>query len=116
MIEAFGLDKLVKYVSMTNHMWSGFNLMAHLPTWAKLPDDIKAAIERNVTIAVRRQRIAQGARNAALRERYAGQGIAFNEVDPVPFRARLSGVYARWRDRLGAKCWSLLEAEVGPLR
>ena len=115
-MEAFGLDALVKFVSMTNHMWSGFNQMAHLPTWAKLPDDIKAAIERNVATHVHRQRIAQAERNAALRERYQMQGIRFNEVDPAAFRARLSGVYAHWRERLGAQCWSLLEAEIGPLR
>ena len=38
-LEGFKLYELVKYVSMTNHMWSGFNLMAHLPTWQRLPDD-----------------------------------------------------------------------------
>jgi hypothetical protein len=41
--------------------------------------------------------------------------MVFNEVDGAPFRARLSGVYASWKKTLGAKCWSLLEAEVGTL-
>ena len=50
-LEGFKLYELVKYVSMTNHMWSGFNLMAHLATWQRLPDDIKSVIERNVTAA-----------------------------------------------------------------
>ena len=39
--------EVMKYVSTTNHMWSGFNMLAHLPTWKRLPGDIKAAIERN---------------------------------------------------------------------
>lgn len=115
-IEAFGLDAVVKHVSMTNHMWSGFNQMAHMPTWISLSDDIKAVIERNVTLFVRRQRAAQEERNNTLRVRYERQGIAFNEVDPAPFRARMSGLYVTWRERLGSKCWSLLEDAVGPLR
>jgi hypothetical protein len=39
----------------------------------------------------------------------------FNEVDQTPFRAKLPGVYAVWKEKLGAKCWSLVEAEVGKL-
>ena len=115
-IEAFGLDALIRCVSMTNHMWSGFNQMAHRPTWARLPDVIRIAIERNVAAFVRRQRAAQAERNTALRGRYETQGIAFNEVDPAAFRARMAPLYRTWKERLGAKCWSLLEDEVGALR
>lgn len=31
----------------------------------------------------------------------------------APFRRQLSGFYAAWKDRLGTKCWSLLEAAAG---
>jgi tripartite ATP-independent transporter DctP family solute receptor len=114
-LEGFKLYELVKYVSMTNHMWSGFNLMAHLPTWQRLPDDIKTVIERNAIAHVRRQRMDQAALNASLRQDLARRGLLFNEVEQGAFRARLAGVYAAWRERLGARCWSLLEAEVGKL-
>jgi tripartite ATP-independent transporter DctP family solute receptor len=114
-LEGFKLYELVRYVSMTNHMWSGFNLMAHRPTWQRLPADIKSVIERNVTAHVRQQRADQAALNASLREDLARRGLLFNEVEQAAFRARLAGVYAKWRERLGARCWSLLEAEVGTL-
>ena len=114
-LEGFKLYELVKYVSMTNHMWSGFNLMAHLATWQRLPDDIRSVIERNVIVHVRQQREDQSALNASLRQDLARRGLIFNEVDQAAFRARLAGVYAAWRERLGARCWSLLEAEVGKL-
>src|SRR5262249_6418241 len=100
---------------MTNHMWSGFNQMAHLGTWRGLPDDIKDAITRNVTKYVRQQRIDQGNVNAGLRDKFIAAGLIFNEVDQSPFRAKLANVYATWKDRLGSKCWTLLEAEVGKL-
>ena len=94
-LEGFKLYELVKYVSMTNHMWSGFNLMAHLPTWQRLPDDIRRVIERNVVAHVRQQRAEQDALNAALRHDLERRGLAFNEVDQAPFRARLGGRLCR---------------------
>ena len=114
-LEGFKLYELVKYVSLTNHMWSGFNEMAHLATWKALPDDIKAAIERNVTKYVRAQRQDQAALNAALREDFVKRGLKFNEVDQAAFRARLPSVYATWKEKLGSKCWALVEDEVGKL-
>jgi tripartite ATP-independent transporter DctP family solute receptor len=114
-LENFHIYEVVKYVSMTNHMWSGFNQMAHLATWRGLPDDIKDVITRNVTKYVRQQRIDQGNVNASLRDKFIAGGLVFNEVDQAPFRARLGNVYATWKDKLGSKCWTLLEAEVGKL-
>jgi tripartite ATP-independent transporter DctP family solute receptor len=114
-LQGFKLYELVKYVSMTNHMWSGFNAMAHPATWNALPDDIKQTIERNVTRYVRQQRLDQAALNAALRDDFVKRGLVFNDVDQTAFRARLPGVYATWKEKLGSTCWSLLEAEVGKL-
>jgi tripartite ATP-independent transporter DctP family solute receptor len=112
LLELFKLYEVVKYVSMTNHMWSGFNLLAHRPTWTRLPDDIKAVIERNVAKGVRLQRQDQQRMNTTVRLTLAGRGLAFNEVDPAPFRAQLSGLYAAWKAHLGTRCWSLLETAI----
>lgn len=114
-LEGFKLYELVKYVSLTNHMWSGFNEMAHLPTWKALPENVKGVIERNITKYVRTQRQDQATLNTALREDFVKRGLVFNDVDQAAFRARLPAVYATWKERLGAKCWSLVEAEVGKL-
>jgi tripartite ATP-independent transporter DctP family solute receptor len=114
-LDGFKLYEVVKYVSMTNHMWSGYNQMAHLDTWKRVPDDIKAVIERNVAKYVRQQREDQGALNASLRQSLAARGLAFNEVDQAAFRAKLPRVYADWKGKFGTKGWTLLEAEVGKL-
>jgi TRAP-type C4-dicarboxylate transport system substrate-binding protein len=114
-LQGFKLYELVKYVSLTNHMWSGFNAMAHPATWNALPDDIKGVIERNVAKYVRQQRLDQGALNASLRDDFVQRGLVFNEVDQTAFRDKLPGVYAIWKEKLGSKCWSLVEAEVGKL-
>jgi TRAP-type transport system periplasmic protein len=114
-LEGFKLYELVKYVSLTNHMWSGFNAMANLALWTSLPPDIKDVIERNYAKYVRLQRLQQGAFNASLRDDFTKRGLVFNEVDQTAFRARLPKVYAAWKEKLGTKCWSLVEAEVGTL-
>ena len=63
-VDLFRLYEVVRYASMTNHMWSGFNLLAHLPTWQRLPVTIRTVIERNVTRYVRAQRDDQRKLNA----------------------------------------------------
>jgi len=113
-LDGFKLYELVKYVSMTDHIWSGFNLMAHRPTWQRLPPDIRAAIERNVIIHVARQRVEQDAVNATLRQDLMRRGLVFNDVDQAPFRARLASFYVQWKKHFGAKCWNLLQDAAGP--
>ena len=86
LLDLFKLYEVVRYVSMTSHMWSGFNLLANLEAWTRLPDDVKAIIERNVTKHVRLQRQDQERANARLRTELARRGLLFNDVGhrPVP--------------------------------
>jgi len=110
LVDLFKLYEVVKYVSMTNHMWSGFNLLAHLPTWRRLPREIQRIIERNVATFVRLQRADQERANARLRAELTARGLVFNDVDPAPFMKKMSGVYAAWKERLGSRCWALVNA------
>ena len=113
--DQFKLYEVVKYVAMTDHMWSGFNLLANLSAWQRLPDDIKGIIDRNVTKHVRLQRQDQIQANTRLRTDLATRGLEFNTPDPAPFKKKLSGVYATWKEKLGTKCWTLLEQSAGPV-
>jgi TRAP-type C4-dicarboxylate transport system substrate-binding protein len=101
---------------VTNHIWSGFNELAHLPTWKRLPVDIQTIIERNVARHVRLQRLRQATLNARLRTALGRQGATFNAVEQAPFRRLLGGVYEKWKKQLGSRCWSLLEEGVGGVR
>jgi tripartite ATP-independent transporter DctP family solute receptor len=107
--DQFKLYEVVKYVAMTDHMWSGFNLLAHLPTWQRLPEDIKGIIDRNVARHVRLQRQDQIAANTRLRTELAARGLEFNTPDAAPFKKQLAGVYSTWKEKLGTRCWSLLQ-------
>ena len=111
--DQFKLYEVVKHVAMTDHMWSGFNLLAHLPTWQRLPADLQAIVDRNVGKYVKLQRQDQIAANLRLRSELAARGLEFNTPDPAPFKKQLAGVYSKWKETLGSRCWKLLEESTG---
>lgn len=113
--DQFKLYEVVKYVAMTDHMWSGFNQLANLAAWQTLPEDIKGIIDRNVTKHVRLQRQDQIAANTRLRTELAARGLEFNTPDPAPFKKKLAPVFATWKEKLGSKCWNLLERSAGSI-
>ena len=114
-IESLKLYEVQKYCSITNHLWTGFNLLANLKLWERLPADVQRVIERNARKYVGLQRADNDSLNAGLRPRLESQGMIFNEPETSSFRGRLGSFYARWRETVGQQTWSLLEAQVGKL-
>lgn len=115
-VEVNRLYEVTKYVSTTNHMWSGFNLLANLKFWDSLPGDVQAVVQRNVKKFVSLQRAYTDNLNRELETKLAARGMAFNVADVSTFRAKLGGgFYQRWKSQLGATAWGLLEREVGRL-
>lgn len=113
--ELLKLYEVQKYVSLTNHGWSGFNLLANWKLWQRLPGDLQSIIERNAAKYVRLQRGDHAALNEQARTKLTEQGMTFNEADTSSFRGRLSSYYAHWKETIGARAWGLLEARVGKL-
>jgi TRAP-type transport system periplasmic protein len=114
-MEVFRLDRAQRFIALSNHMWSGFNLMANLAAWSKLPPDVQSLIEGHVARIVRLQRADQAAFNASVQATFEQRGLVFNTLDQAPFRQRLAPVYAGWKERIGAREWALLENQVGRL-
>ncbi len=114
-VELLKLYEVQKYESLTSHMWSGFNLIANLKAWERLPADVQAVIQRNAARFARLQRADNEALNNTLRTRLADRGMIFNTADAASFKAMLEGYYARWKQEIGQKTWTLLERHVGKL-
>ena len=114
-VEALKFYEVQKYASMTNHMWTGFNLIANLKTWQRLPAGVQGIIERNAAKYVRLQRADNNALNAALPVRLKRQGMIFNEAEASTFRNRLGPFYAHWKEIVGQRAWELLEKHAGKL-
>ena len=110
------LYEVSRHQSMTNHMWSGFNLLANLKFWNTLPEDIQQVVLRNVTRYVALQRTYTNDLNRQLETTLAQRGQQFNTADVGSFRSKLGdGFYRRWKNQLGGTAWELLEQQVGRL-
>jgi TRAP-type C4-dicarboxylate transport system substrate-binding protein len=96
-------------------MWSGFNLIANLGFWRRVPEDVREVVNQAVAVHVARQRAYTEAQNRALEVRLAGErGMVFNQADAGSFRAALAGGFERrWRDQLGERAWKLLPRSGG---
>ena len=114
-VEEFKLYEVQKYVSLTGHMWSGFNMLGNLELWRRLPGDVQETIERNVATYSRQQRSENQEINARMQPRLAQRGMVFNEADVNSLRAPLGAFYARWRERVGQRAWVLLEGHAGKI-
>jgi TRAP-type transport system periplasmic protein len=113
--ELLKLYEVQKYISLTNHMWSGFNLIANLKMWKGLPADVQRIVQRNAEKYVKLQRNDTDKMNHELAPRLTQRGMMINQPDAASFRARLGDYYAHWKDTIGSKTWALLESHVGKL-
>ncbi len=110
------LFEVTKYLSMTGHMWSGFNELANLAFWRRLPPDVQDVVTRNVELQVARQRAYTDQVNQELETSLVKRGMVLNVADAASFRSKLgSGFYTHWKQVVGARAWALLEDQVGRL-
>jgi tripartite ATP-independent transporter DctP family solute receptor len=110
------LYEVTKYMSVTHHMWSGFNLLANMKFWNGLPPDVQEVVLRNVKKYIALQRAYTDGLNRELATTLAARGMIFNTADVGTFRSKLGGgFYQRWRSQLGQTAWSLMEDQVGKL-
>ena len=89
-LEGFKIYEVVKYVSMTNHMWSGFNADGASRDLEKPArrhqDGDRPATSPNSCASSARSRASSTPACAA---DFETRGLVFNEVDQAPFRAKL---------------------------
>ncbi|MBC7780481.1 MAG: TRAP transporter substrate-binding protein [Proteobacteria bacterium] len=110
------LYEVCKYVSITNHMWSGFNLVGNLGFVQGLPEDVLSIVQRAVKTHVARQTAWTDRFNHDLEKGLAERGMIFNVADNASFRRALTGdFYRRAKERYGNTGWKLLEDSVGKL-
>ena len=114
-IETFKLFEVQKYISITNHVWSGYIVSGNLDAWNALPADIRTIVEKNADKYVALERADTVSQNAGYVTTLTQQGMKFNNADTASMRAVLGGYYARWKDNFGATAWGLLEGGVGKL-
>ncbi len=116
-IDAAKLYEVQKYCALTNHMWDGFLFLGNRRAFDRLPAEAQTIVARELNRSAIDERADVAKLNADLRGKLEGAGMAFNDVDPAPFREALrkNGFYAEWRGKYGDEAWAVLEDTVGSL-
>jgi tripartite ATP-independent transporter DctP family solute receptor len=106
-----------KYVSITNHMWDGYWLIANGRSWNRIPDALKEIIAKNIKQATMEERAAIRGLNESVKGDLIAKGLIFNTPPSKPFRDKLTsaGFYEQWRSKFGEQTWGLLEHYTGKL-
>src|SRR5258708_19362221 len=73
------LYEVQTYLSLTNHWWSGFTLVANAEAWKALPSDIQAIVNKHAEVAPLGQRKDIGKLNADALGVLRSKGMIFNE-------------------------------------
>jgi TRAP-type C4-dicarboxylate transport system substrate-binding protein len=109
------LYEVCKYLSLSNHQWAGYNMLANYAYWQRLPSDLQEIVVRNAKTYVAQQRAFVRTANATLETSLRDHGMIVNRVDVDSFRRRLVSAqfYRDWRQSTGEKAWALMEAAVG---
>ena len=116
-IETAKFYEVQKYCSMTNHMWDGYWFLANRRAFDRLPPASQEVVARELNRSALDERTDVAALNASLRGKLQGSGMAFNDVDPAPFRDALkrAGFFKEWQGKYGPEAWAILESQVGSL-
>ena len=117
LVETAKFYEVQKYVSMTNHMWDGFWILANRASWGRLPKPIQAAVDKRFNEAALLEREDVAKLNDSIASKLKAAGMTFIEPDRKAFRDALNATpfYAEWKEKFGAKAWTALEKYTGKL-
>jgi len=106
-----------KYVSMSDHIWSGYWTLFNPDVWNKLGKGIQEVVSREMAAATLAARNDNVLLNRSVRDQLARRGMTFNEVDKESFKKKLveSKYYERWKAEFGPVAWAALEKYANKL-
>jgi tripartite ATP-independent transporter DctP family solute receptor len=106
-----------KYVSMSDHIWSGYWTLVNQDVWNKLPKDVQGIISREMDRATLLARNDNVNLNRAVRDKLTRRGMVFNDVDKASFKKKLvdAKYYERWKAEFGPTAWAALEKYANKL-
>ncbi|GAC1432043.1 MAG: TRAP transporter substrate-binding protein [Candidatus Velthaea sp.] len=114
-LETYRLFEVQKYISVTNHMWSNFWVVANADAYKNLPPDLQTILRNAVNQMALLNRREMELSNNSLADKLTRLGMKINIVETAPFRARLKDFYAKYKGEYGSAAWDLLESSVGRL-
>lgn len=117
LIEQQKFYEVQKYVSLSEHIWSGYWTLFNQDVWNKFPKDVQGVIQREMGAATLAARNDNVNLNRSVRDKLTRRGMVFNDVDKASFKKKLSEAkyYERWKAEFGDKAWNALEKYANKL-
>jgi tripartite ATP-independent transporter DctP family solute receptor len=106
-----------KYVSMSEHIWSGYWTLFNQDVWKKLGKTNTDIISREMAAATLAARNDNVNLNKSVRDKLMRRGMLFNDVDKNSFKQKLisANYYQRWKAEFGPTAWTALEKYANKL-
>jgi len=116
-VETAKFFEVQKYLTKTNHIFTGYSLIAHAPTWQKLPKDLQEMTERHFNVAGLLERNDIIGLDDQAEAKLVADGMQITHVDLAPFRRAMhdAGFYKTWKDQFGNEAWTALQKSAGIL-
>ena len=106
-----------KYVSMSDHIWSGYWTLFNQDVWDKFGTQIQQIVSHEMDAATLQARNDNVNLNRSVRDQLMRRGMAFYDVDRESFKRKLveAKYYERWKAEFGPKAWAALEKYANKL-
>lgn len=116
-IETSRYYEITKYISLTAHQPTSWELVASPIAWQRLPNDLRDTVTGifNETALKERADIAKAEKELETQLTSQHETIIKPDIESFQTVIRQSGLYAQWRDAYGAEAFALLEKAVGKL-
>jgi tripartite ATP-independent transporter DctP family solute receptor len=116
-VETLKFYEVQKYIAITNHLFTGYSVVANGEAWQALPKDLRELTERHFNAAGLLERTDIENLDAMMESKLKSQGMQVTHPDSAAFRRdmRSGGFYKGWREQFGSEAWALLEKSVGGL-
>jgi tripartite ATP-independent transporter DctP family solute receptor len=112
-IQANKFAEVTKYLSLTRHTYSALGVLISKRTFDKMTKEQQEAVLRAAPKAIAAQRVQVADNTKQIIEELKAAGMTVNEIsDPAAFRAKVTGVYDRFKPRIGAELMDKALAEV----
>ena len=111
------LYEVQKSISLTRHVWDGYQILGNRRAWEKLPSDLKDIVQRELAKSGQQERADVVKLSDTLRQDLAAKGMKIIDVDRAKFRDALkpTSYYKDWKAKFGDEAWKVLEATTGEL-
>lgn len=110
-IETQKFFEVQKYVSRSQHMWTGYWFLINPDTWNRFPPDVQRTIATELNRAAVLARSDTGLMSRSIEDKLQRRGMQFTDCDTASFRKKLidAKYYERWKAEFGTKAWTALE-------